>query len=374
MRFTIKRDEFLKGLMTASRAVNSKMVADPVLTNLKIELDERGLFITGSNNELTIKSFTPYSKNDAEIIRNYKEGIALINSKIITEIARKMDSEEISLEIIDTIIAIISDNKSEYRINCVKPEDYPDLDLDPSGVKLTLSRNDFSAIVSQTAFAASIKEQRPILTALNLEASEGLLTAIATDAARMARKQIQISSDISFIANIPAKTMIEIDHLLEDASTIDIDISEKKALFTFGGTVILTRMIGGEYPNTKNIVPKLTNYSLEVKTSEFVKAVERANILSVDRENVVDLHMTPDSVEISAKSSQIGSAVEKIEMFKFDGDNLQISFNSEFVLSAIRSFGSEDVVFEFVGEMKPFVVKNPADDSVIQIVTPVRTY
>lgn len=374
MRFTIKRDEFLKGLTIASRAVNSKMVADPVLTNLKIELNEAGLYITGSNNELTIRSFTPYSKNDNEIIRNYKEGVALINCKIITEIARKMESEEITLEIIDSIIAIVSDNKSEYRINCVKAEEYPDLDLEQSGVKLTVSRNDFSSIVSQTAFAASIKEQRPILTALNLEASEGYLTAIATDAARMAKKQVEISPEVSFVANIPAKTMIEIDHLLEDATTIDMDISEKKALFTFGGTVILTRMIGGEYPNTKNIIPKMTNYSLEVKASEFVKAVERANILSVDRENVVDLLMTPDSVEISAKSSQIGSAVEKIDVFKFEGDNLQISFNSEFVLSAIRSFGSEDVIFEFVGEMKPFVVKNPSDDSVIQIITPVRTY
>ena len=374
MRFTIKRDEFLKGLTTASRAVNSKMVADPVLTNLKIELNETGLYITGSNNELTIRSFTPYSKNENEIIRNYKEGVALINCKIITEIARKMESEEITLDIIDSTIAIVSDNKSEYSINCVKAEEYPDLDLEQSGVKLTISKNDFSSIVSQTAFAASIKEQRPILTAINLEASDGYLTAIATDASRMAKKQIEISPDVSFVANIPAKTMIEVDHLLEDATTIDIDISEKKAIFAFSGTVIVTRMIGGEYPNTKNIIPKMTNYSLEVKASEFIKAVERANVLSVYRENVVDLLMSPDSVEVSAKSSQIGSTVEKIDVFKYEGDNLQISFNSEFVLSAIRSFGSEDIVFEFVGEMKPFVVKNPADDSVIQIITLVRTY
>ena len=374
MRFTIKRDEFLKGLSIASRAVNSKMIADPVLTNLKIELDERGLFITGSNRELTIKSFTPYKRDEVEIIRNFKEGSTLINSKIITEIARKMESEEITLDVIDSTIAIISDSKSEYKINCIKSEEYPDLDLEPSGVELSISRNDFSSLVSQTAFAASLKEQRPILTALNLEASNGQLTAIATDAARMAKKQIEIPSNVSFIANIPAKTMVEIDHLMEGATIVDIDISDKKALFVFSGTVVSTRMIGGEYPNTKNIVPKITNYSLEVKSAEFIKAIERANILSIDRENVVDLRMNADSIEVSAKSSQVGSAVEKIDTFKFDGDNLQISFNSEFVLSAIRSLGCEDVVLEFVGEMKPFVIKNPNDDSVVQIVTPVRTY
>ena len=84
--------------------------------------------------------------------------------------------------------------------------------------------------------------------------------------------------------------------------------------------------------------------------------------------------MSEDGVEISAKSSQVGSAVEKLELFKFDGQQLKISFNSEFVLAAVRALGSEDVTFLFVGEMKPFVVKNNADPSVIQIVTPVRTY
>ena len=167
---------------------------------------------------------------------------------------------------------------------------------------------------------------------------------------------------------------MEIDHLLETAEALQIALSDKKALFSFENTVVATRLIAGEYPNTKNIVPRVTNYSLEVNASDFLKAIDRVNILSIDRENVVDLYLDEDTVEISAKSTQVGSATEKIETFKFEGSNLQISFNSEFVSSAIKSLGSEDVTFLFVGEMKPFVIKNPNDDSVIQIVTPVRTY
>ena len=108
--------------------------------------------------------------------------------------------------------------------------------------------------------------------------------------------------------------------------------------------------------------------------SDILKAIDRVNILSIDRENVVDLSLNEDAVEISAKSTQVGSASERIETFKFEGNNLQISFNSEFVSSAIKALGSEDVTFLFVGEMKPFVIKNPNDESIIQIVTPVRTY
>ena len=373
MRFTIKREEFLKGLATASRAVASK-VAVAVLANLKIELNENGLFITGSNYDLTIKTQVPYRFNGVEIIRNYKEGATLINAKLITEIARKMESEEITLDVIDSTIATVSDNRSEYKLDCVRPEEYPDLDLEASGTKLTLSKDDFDSLVSQTAFAASLKEQRPILTAMNLEAANGLLTATTTDSARMARKDIQIPEDVHFVANVPAKMMVEVDHLLEGLDSIDVAFSDKKALFSLGRTVVASRLIAGEYPNTKNIVPRMTSYHLEVNANDFIKAIDRANILSMDRENVVDLTMSENGVEISAKSQQIGSAIERIDVFKYDGQELRVSFNSEFVVAAVKALNSEDVTFAFVGEMKPFIVKNASDDSVIQIVTPVRTY
>ena len=374
MRFTIKREEFLKGLNICSRAVASK-TAIAVLANIKLDLNEEGLYLTGSNYDLTIKTKIPLkTENWDEIIRNYKEGSALINSKIIVEIARKMDSNEITLEIIDSTIATIGDEKSTYKLNSTRPEEYPDIDLEENGVSFSLPTAQFSSLVDQTAFAASIKETRPVLTALNLEANNGILTATATDSARMARKEIGIPQELAFNANVPAKMIVEVEHLLEGTSSVMIAISDKKALFKFGNTVVATRLVAGDYPNTKNIVPKFTNYNLEVNAQDLMKAIDRANILSIDRENVVDLTMSDEEVRISAKSSQVGSAVEKIDVFNFNGQPLQISFNSEFVVSAIRALDSEDVIFQFVGEMKPFVIKSPTDDSVIQIVTPVRTF
>lgn len=373
MKFTIRREEFLKALNIASRAVGNK-VANAVLANLKIELDERGLFITGSNFDLSIKTFIPYKIGETEIVRNYKEGATLINSRIVTEIVRKMEEDELTLDVIDTTIAVVSDNHFESRLNCVRPEEYPELDLEASGTQITLDKATFDLLVSQTAFAASIKEQRPILTAINLEASNGVLTATTTDSARMARKTISIPQDVEFVANVPAKMMIEVDRLLEGISSVSIAFSDKKALFSLDKTVVATRLVSGDYPNTRNIVPKSCNYSLEVNAADLMKAIDRTTVLSIDRENVVDLSMSDLAVEISAKSSQVGSAVEKLEVYKFEGQNLKISFNSEFVLAAIRALACEDVTFEFVGEMKPFVVRNASDDSVIQIVTPVRTY
>ena len=374
MRFVVNREELLKALLVVTRAVNSKSSAVPVLANLKFELNDTGLYITGSNYELTIQTKIPYFKNDIELIRNVEHGATLINAKIITDMARKIESDELSLEVIDSTIALISGGKIKYNLNCIKPEEYPDVDLTADGTELKLTRVEFSNLVNQTAFAASIKEQRPILTAMHLEAEDGMLTATTTDSARMARKQINVDPSLMFQANVPAKMMVEVDHLLEGCETISIAFSDKKALFTFDNTLVATRLVVGEYPNTKNIVPRVTNYSLEVNAADLIKAIDRVNILSIDRENVVDLLMNGDSVEISAKSTQVGSASEKLDVFKFDGNDLHISFNSEFVISAIRALNCEDVTFLFVGEMKPFVIKNAADESVIQIVTPVRTY
>lgn len=374
MRFVIKRDELLKALLIAGRAVNSKSSAVPVLANLKLELNEKGLSITGSNYELTIKTTVPYTRNDVEIIRNTKEGATLVNAKIITDMARKIDVDEINFEVVDSTIAVITAGKIKYNLNCIKANEYPDIDLEPNGIQINLTHIEFSSLVSQTAFAASLKEQRPILTAINLEAADGVLTATTTDSARLARKQISISTDLRFSANVPAKMMVEVDHLLENADSVKVALSDKKALFEFDSTVVATRLIAGDYPNTKNIVPRIINYELQVNASDFLKAIDRVNILSIDRENVVDLSLSEDVVEISAKSTQVGSASEKLDVFKFTGSNLQISFNSEFVSSAIKALNSEDVTFLFVGEMKPFVIKNPEDESVVQIVTPVRTY
>ena len=372
MRFTIVRDELVKSINVAFRAISNK-VSYPVLENLKLDLTDEGLAVTGSNFEISIKTLIPYTDGDREIIRNYKKGSALVKGKLFADITRSMDDDEITFDVIDNN-ASITDNHSEYRLNCIRPEEYPDLDLEAIGTELVLPSEVFHSICEQTAFAASTKEQRPVLTALNLEAANGILTATATDSARMARKTIAIPEEINFVANVPAKMMAEVDHLMENLPEVSISFSDKKALFKLGKTVVATRLIAGDYPNTKNIVPKLTNYSLEVNGADLLKAIARANLLSMDRENVVDLSMSDEGVSISAKSSQVGSAVEKIDNYKFEGTQLKVSFNSEFVSAAVRALDAEDVTIAFVGEMKPFVIKSAKDDSIIQVVTPVRTY
>lgn len=368
MRFTANREYLLKALMMVSKAVPQKAEL-PILQNVKISLNERGLEFVGSDNNITIRTSVPYMVNDVELIKNAKPGETLVQCKLLLEIIRHSESEFIDFELIDNSILKIAYGDTVNKPNTIRVEEYPEIDFNSNGASFDIKTTDISRLVEQTAFAASTKETRPILTAVNLEAHEGLLTATATDTARLARKTIDIECASSFNANIPAKKLLDIVHSFEGEEFVSIAISDKKALFSFGNTIISTRLINGDYPNTKNIVPRTFNYHLEVNSREFLSAMERVSLFG----GIIKLIMTEDEVELISRSSIVGSADVKLSTFQFSGERLEISFNSIFVADAIKAVASEDVTISFIGEMKPFVVKNVKDDSVDMLVTPLRS-
>ncbi len=368
MRFTISREHLLKALTMVSKAVPQKAEL-PILQNVKMALTEKGLELLGSDNNLTIRTIVPFMIDDKEIIRNYKIGETLVQCKLLLEIVRRSETDFIDFELIDNSILKITYGDTVNKPNTIRAEEYPDVDLSTNGAVFELKAVDLLKLVEQTAFAASTKENRPILTAVNLCSSEGKLVATATDTARLARKSIDVDCENSFSANIPAKKLLDIVHSFEDEEFVEVCISDKKAIFTFGNTVISSRLINGDYPNTKNIVPKTFNYYLEVNAREFLTAMDRVSLFG----GVIKLIMTEDQVEMLSRSTLTGSASVKLSTFQFSGERLEISFNSLFMSDAIKAVGSEDVTIEFIGEMKPFVVKDINNDSIDMLVTPLRS-
>lgn len=372
MRFIVDKEELIKGLTMVSKAVPQK-VELPILANIKLELNNKGLEIVGSDNNLTIRTIVPYMIGDREIIREARPGATLIGLKIFSEVIRHLEGNDVSIELIDNSILRIDDGRSNYKLNSISADEYPEIDLNITGAFFEVKAKDFVSLVEQTAFAASIKETRPILTTVNLEAANNQLTATATDTARLARKTISIENDVRFTANIPAKKLLDIVHSFEGDSIVSVSVSDKKALFSFDNTVIATRLTNGDYPNTKNIVPKTFNYYLEVNSRELLGAMERVSLLSADRDGVIKLLMSEDGIEVISRSSMVGSANEKINTYQFNGERFEISFRASFVADAIKAVKCEDVEIAFIGEMKPFVVKNPKDDSIDMLITPLRS-
>lgn len=373
MKFKVLREELLKNVQIAQRAIAAKNPV-PVLANFKLVIDDKGLTIISSNNELSIVTRVAIAKQGKTILSDMEDGGTLVNAKLFTDIVRKVEGEALSVELFDGTVVQVSDGRSTYKLNSVKVEEYPEIDLDTNGVRFDIAAKMLKKIVEQTAFAASTKEQRPIMTAVNLDVGDGKLVATATDSARLSRKEISIDSPVKFVANVPAKTLVDVVGLTEVEEMVSISTTDKRITFEFGTTMLVSRLIGGEYPNTSNIIPKTSNFFLLANAKELMSAMERVALLSVERENVVKLSLSETSVEVSSKSAQVGSAVEALSHFSFNGDKFEISFNAGYLMEAIRAADAEDIKIGFLGEMRPFVIKNDKDDSLVQLATPVRTY
>lgn len=373
MKFTINTSEFAKVLLNNSRIVPSSPI-NPIYEKIKLDLDDMGLVLTTSNNSLNMQTTVPFFKDNQEIIRDYSSGSTLLSAKLLSEIVKRSDGEEVTFEIIDSSQARIEGDRTTYNTPVMRAIEYPDIDFTLSGVKVEIDAQDLLNAINEVSFAASLKNTRNALTAVNLECTSSLLIFTATDGARLARKEIPTDTKEVFNINIPAKTLQEVARTLETEKNIELYVSDKKISFKFHDTIITSSLVTDPYPNVKSIIPKNFNYFLEVNSSDFLKALDNVAFIANERERTAKLTMIEGKVTVSSKSQKGGNANDTLSLFRFQGDRFEISFNIDYVSQAIRALKAEDILLSFIGEMKPFTVTNKADPSVVQLITPVRTF
>lgn len=374
MKFTIKRNEFLKAVTQTSKFIPTTS-PNPILLDLALVVNEEGLILYGGNGEVFSEAFIPFVLNDKEIIRDYKEGSILINAKILNEIVKTVDGGEITLEIVeDGLAKLENDNNTKYSLTVTRFEEYPDCNFEETGTKIVIDAKKFQEAVNQVSFAASQKNTRVQLKAVNFENNGTNLVFIATDGSRLAKKELPSDCQNLFSINIDAKTLSEAARTLENEKEIEIYVSDKKILFKYANSKIITNLIGGDYPNVKNIIPKTYYYYLEVNANDFLSAINSVAMLTLDRENIVKVTMVEGNVVVSSKSQLSGSGEKILSLFRYTGERLEISFNYHYVVDAIKALGSQDVLISFVGEMKPFTITDKNDTSNVHLITPVRTY
>lgn len=369
MQFKILRTELLNALNKVSRAVSSKSPL-PVLTGILFTLTDDELILTGSNSDISIE--TVISK-DEKILDIITTGSIVLSGHYISEIIRKIEAEYITIETIDGTLTRITGENSEFNLNGLKAIDYPNVDLTATGDCFVLSAYALKTIISQTIFCTSDKETRPILTGVNFQAKDHHLQCVATDSYRLAKKVISIDEDLQFNITIPKSSLSEIAKILEKDENITIYVSDRKVLFILDNLKISTRLIDGAFPDTSRLIPPHFDYCLEVSSREILNAIDRASLLASDNNNIVKLSLSKASIQVTSRSQELGSVEEEI-IGDYNGSPLEISFSARYVLDAIRSISQSKVSIHFGGEMKPFIFKAINDDSLIQLVLPVRTY
>lgn len=377
MKFKINKNEFLKGLLQVGKIIPIKHT-NPIFVNIKLELTTDSLILTGSNGDLSITTSIPFFRNNQEIIRDVQLGSILANSDILCNIVKRLDGEEIAFDVLDDNEARIEvDDKASFNLHCIDANEYADLDFSFKGVKIILDASEIANVVSQVSFAASIKNVKPVLTGVNIEGSGSKINFVATDSARLAKKEVEAEISEVFNTTVPVRTFQEIARSITDEDKITLYINDRRILVELKDTIISSVLLPGTYPNVKNIIPKNFLYTLEVDANDLIKTIETANVFSAstgEKGATIRCYMSQENVVFRCSSDQNGYSSVMLNLFKYTGERLEISFKCEYVLNAVKALKTSEVLLCFQGEMKPFVIIGKNDPSVIQLLTPVKTH
>ncbi|MBQ2639626.1 MAG: DNA polymerase III subunit beta [Bacilli bacterium] len=374
MKFKIKRELLLEALNKVSKAISTKNLI-PVLSGVKFELKKKKLILTASDNDITIQTIIESDKDEDFNIE--KEGSIVIQGKYILDIVRKLQDEYINIEVIDELKILIYTDNSEFNLNGINKNEYPNIALEESKKKIVLDADIFKDIVNQTSFAASHEETKPVLTGINFNVVGDVLECNSTDSYRLARKIIKLKSESEENYNvvIPSHNIVEFSRIIGDNEKVELHIFNNKILFKTGNIKFESRLINGTYPNTSNLLPDDSLMTLSVNLEDFYNVVDRVSILTSDKEkNIVTLETNGDILTLKSSSAEVGRVEEKMNIKKNNKEDIKISFSAKYMMEALKSFKAETVDIHFVGEIKPILIKSKDDETLTQLVLPIRTY
>lgn len=379
MKFTIARNTFIKKLNAVQRAISSKTTI-PILTGLKIEAEEDRLILTGSNTDISIE--TTISTNDEEAHLNIEStGAVVLTARFFGDIVKKLPDNTMLLEVKDGFQTTITSGASEFKINGLDANNFPHLPEVDSQTTITLKADVFSEMINETVIAVSNQESRPILTGIHFTIEGNKLSAVATDSHRLSQRVINLLEPIKMPEDIiiPGKSLLELSRMLDDEiDTITLQISENQALFTFDETLFYSRLLEGLYPDTSRLIPKESSTEMEFEAPELLASIERASLLShAGRNNVVKLTINAANKQaiISGDSPEVGNVEEEVVTKDIVGEDLEISFNPDYLKDALRSFGHTSIKMAFTSALRPFTLVPTEDqENFIQLITPVRTF
>ena len=200
----------------------------------------------------------------------------------------------------------------------------------------------------------------------------------STDSYRLARKVVKLDkpSEDNYNIVIPSHNIIEFSRILnDDDEDIELHIFSNKILFKAGNLKFESRLINGTYPNTSNLLPDDSYLVITTSLNAFYDVIDRVSILTSDKEkNIVTLETSGDTLILRSSSAEIGRVEEKMPITKNNNEDIKISFSAKYMMEALKSFSTETVDIHFVGEVKPILIKSTEDETLTQLVLPIRTY
>jgi DNA polymerase III subunit beta len=371
MDLQIVKDDFLDGLYLTQGVVEKRNTL-PILANVLIEATGSEVQLTATDLEVGIRKAC-----QGKVAR---AGSITVNARKLYEIVRELPASEVVVRAGDGGWVEITSGKSRYRMVSIDPKEFPSIPAATAvakkgGVTMTLPASEFGELIDKTVFAVSTDETRLSLGGVFIESTEkNQIRMVATDGHRLSLVEREVAGvHLQPGVILPRKGLVEAKRLLENADAdVTVSISSNLARVERAGVELFMRLIEGEFPDYRQVIPKQSSRTLRVDRDPLFGALRRVSILSSERSRGVKLHLQPGILEVITANPDIGEAMEEIEA-DYSGEEFSVGFNARYLLDVLSLAGvSGTIEIDLTDEVSPGVVRLAEDEGYTYVVMPMR--
>jgi DNA polymerase-3 subunit beta len=348
MKFQIQRDAFRDALAHVQNVVSNRTTL-PILSNVLIEADADGLIISTTDLDMTITQRIPA---EVEVT-----GSTTLPARRLASIVRELPTTEIVVEVKGDVATIIS-GKSKFKVMGLPAGEFPVIGEFKGATEFILDQNILRDAIRKTTFAASTDESRYILNGLLCVIADGALTVVGTDGRRLAMVEQDIATLAGITASviIPTKAVMEVQRLLDHTGEIKVAISENQARFETGAGTLTSKLIEGNYPNFRQVLPASADHRATVAREVILGAVRRVGLLVNEKTNSIKFAFEDNRLSISANSPDVGEAEETIEI-GYTGPRIVLALNPEYAMGGLKAIDQDELFIDLIDESSPAVIK-----------------
>ncbi len=368
MKVNIEQKILYQGINMVQKAVSGKSTM-PILKGIYMEaVKDKGLHLIGTDLEMGIEYWI-----EAEVI---EEGNIVLNARHLYDIIRELPKEEINLKVdSDNYECEISCPPSRFNIKGYAPEEFPQLPQVEEPIELEFPQEILKSMIEEIRFSTATDETQPALTGAFFELQENELTMAATNTYRLACTNRKIDFDLpeeKIEIILPAKTLNELYNLLEDEGKINIYLSSNYIKFKFNEIILISRLIEGQFPNYKQVIPEEYKSKIIVDREKLHKAVKRAAVIAKLDSNVLHLSTKDEKLIINSLDSEDGHAHEEVFM-QIEGPDQEINIDANYLIDVLKVVKEDKVVLELIGPLNPLSLrKKGKEEEYIYLIMPVR--
>jgi DNA polymerase-3 subunit beta len=367
MKLSLSASELLSQLQTVTRVASARSAVQALSGVMVSAGADSSPELLATDMEIGLR--VPLA---AEVVR---PGSVVLPARLLLDVARSLPTEELTMELRSTEqdVELIC-GPATFHLRMLRAEDFPTLPGPTAETRVTIPSKAFIETVTRVQRSASKDETRPVLTGILMSASGQELRMVATDSYRLSVKETALEAPLqgSLEANVPARALGELVRIAQqaDSETLAVSVGQNQVVFELGDIVLSSRLIDGQFPNYRQLLPESVDHELRLSTAEVADVVRRISLLA-QKNAPLRLSFSEGTLTVSAQTPDVGGASEAIPV-PFHGEEFDIGFNPEFLRDGLESIESDELVLKLISPLRPGLIESPDTGDFVYLIMPIR--